>query len=517
MKDKYLQLAFLLFVVFSSCKKSYLEQTNPNAVTVSSFFANESDVLLALNGCYQSLRDNNGLGEESDLYTDQRSDDTGTNDNQSNGGEPFQFGNYSLLPTNSYLEKHWVALYQTIARCNTLLANINGVPFTDSMRAQFIGEAKFLRALVNFHLVRKWGDVPMTTAELSTPAQVNAATYRVKAAVVYQQIVADLTDAVNSGLPVVQGTATRGRVSLQAVNYLLGQAYLTRYATLDGGNSGQGTASDLDSANYYLTNCYNEKKFTTLATIPYKDVFDVNKKATCPELIWQIVYIQGDPNTTVPTYHSNIAADWQAKNFFTNSKKPSSSVGNNVTHDLVFEYEPNDLRDSFSITYDTDPTIRDWYISKYRDTSSAAGTNGWGGNDWPMMRYADVILMLAEVNMYQGNTAGAIGYINMVRARANMPDYATSMTNPAYVQAYPTLKLAILHERRVELAFEHHRWFDLLRFFNINDLVTYMHAKPKTNFNLENIANFSTKDEYYPIPYDETIIDPVKMYQNPGY
>ncbi len=63
-------------------------------------------------------------------------------------------------------------------------------------------------------------------------------------------------------------------------------------------------------------------------------VFDVTKKASCPELIWQIVYIQGDPNTTAPTYHSNIAADWQAKNFFTNSKKPSSSVGNNVTHDL---------------------------------------------------------------------------------------------------------------------------------------------------------------------------------------
>ncbi len=74
-----------------------------------------------------------------------------------------------------------------------------------------------------------------------------------------------------------------------------------------------------------------------------------------------------------------------------------------------------------------------------------------------MMRYADVILMLAEVNMYQGNTAGAITYINMVRARANMPDYATSMANPAYATAYPTLKLAILHERRVELAFEHHR------------------------------------------------------------
>ncbi len=158
-------------------QKKLFGADQPNAVTVSQFFANESDVVLALNGCYQSLRDNNGLGEESDLYTDQRSDDTGTMITVE-WRRALSVWQLFLLPTNSYLEKHWVALYQTIARTNTLLANINGVPFTDSMRAQYIGEAKFLRALVNFHLVRKWGDVPMTTAELSTPAQVNAATFR---------------------------------------------------------------------------------------------------------------------------------------------------------------------------------------------------------------------------------------------------------------------------------------------------------------------------------------------------
>jgi starch-binding outer membrane protein, SusD/RagB family len=135
------------------------------------------------------------------------------------------------------------------------------------------------------------------------------------------------------------------------------------------------------------------------------------------------------------------------------------------------------------------------------------------------MRYADVILMLAEVSMYQGNTAQAIQYIDLVRARAHMPSYEQSMADPtsSYSTNFPTLKLAILHERRSELAFEHHRWFDLLRFFNINDLVAYMHAKPRINFNLENLANFSTKDEYFPIPYNEVILDPVKMYQNPGY
>lgn len=507
----------MMGILFCSCQKSFLGQTNPNAVPSTQFFSTENDVLLALNGCYQSIRDNNCLGEESDPYTDQRSDDTGTNDNQSNGGEPFQFGNYSILPTNSYLEKHWIALYQTIARCNTLLSNVDDVTFTDSLKSQYVGEAKFLRALLYFHLVRKWGDVPMSTIALTTPDQIKAATYRVKANLVYNQIIADLTDAVNSGIPVVQPAANRGRASLQAINYLLGQVYLTRYATIDGGNSGTGVKTDLDSADYYLSACYKERTFTNLSSIPYTDVFDVTKKTSCPELIWQIVYVQGDPNTTAPTYHSNIAADAQAKGEQITTQKVSSSLGYNVTHDLVFEYEPTDIRDSFSIRYDTTSSVKDWYVTKYRDLSAAAGKNGYGGNDWPMMRYADVILMLAEVRMYQNNTADAITYINMVRARANMPDYATSMGNAAYAATCPTLKLAILHERRVELAFEHMRWFDLLRFFSINDLVTYMHAKPRANFNLENVANFSTKDEYFPIPYNETILDPIKMYQNPGY
>jgi starch-binding outer membrane protein, SusD/RagB family len=106
----------------------------------------------------------------------------------------------------------------------------------------------------------------------------------------------------------------------------------------------------------------------------------------------------------------------------------------------------------------------------------------------------------------------------MVRTRAGLPTYeVSSTTDPVYMQKFPTLKLAILHERRSELAFEHHRLFDLLRFFDINDLVTYIHSKNQTDWGLAQIANFSTKDEFYPIPYNETILNPVKMYQNPGY
>ena len=133
------------------------------------------------------------------------------------------------------------------------------------------------------------------------------------------------------------------------------------------------------------------------------------------------------------------------------------------------------------------------------------------------MRYADVILMLAETNMYLGNNAVAIQYLDMVRTRAGMPTYEVSSADPAYNTSYPTLKLAILHERRVELAFEHHRWFDLLRTFTTDELVTYFHNKSQANFGSALLSNFTTKDRYYPIPFNETKLDPVKMYQNPGY
>ncbi|WP_431200074.1 RagB/SusD family nutrient uptake outer membrane protein [Mucilaginibacter sp. P25] len=184
---------------------------------------------------------------------------------------------------------------------------------------------------------------------------------------------------------------------------------------------------------------------------------------------------------------------------------------------MINEYETNDPRMTFSVKYANDPIVKDWFVTKFRDVSTSAGVNGYGGNDWILMRYADVILSLAEVNNYLGDQAAAIGFLDQVRTRAGMPTYAVSMTNSDYATKYPTLKLAILHERRVELAFEHHRWYDLLRTFNDADLVAYFKAKKQTDFGLASLANFTTKDRYYPIPFDEYKLDPVKMYQNPGY
>ena len=496
-------------VVASSCKKSFLEKTNPNAVTLDNDFKTPNDILLAVNGIYQSLRSSNNIGEDSGLWTDERSDDTGRNDNQSNAGEPFQFNNFSLIPSNTYLKSHWVSLYNTISRANIVLTYIDKVPFTDqNQKLQLAAEAKFLRALMYFHLVRLWGDVPLVAKQLYTPDEVASYTFREKQATVYKQIVADLNDATNAPLPNQQTPSTVGRISKAAAYTLLGQVYLTMATTQDQADR----QTNLTNAKTALLAAYNLKTFTTLSSIPYTDVFDVNKKTTCPELIWQIDYKQGDAN-----YSSDIAYNNQAKGETINSLKPNSGVGGNVQHDLINEYETGDPRMAFSVKFANDPIVKDYFITKYRDASATASNLGYGGNDCILMRYADVILMLAEVSNYLGDTAGATQYLDMVRTRAGMPTYAASMLIPSYATKFPTLKLAILHERRVELAFEHHRWFDLLRTFTTDELVAYFKAKNPADFGAVQLSNFSTKDRYYPIPFDEYKLDPVKMYQNPGY
>ncbi|WP_134088685.1 RagB/SusD family nutrient uptake outer membrane protein [Olivibacter sp. XZL3] len=506
MKWKY--ILPIAVITLGSCSKDFLDQTDPNATLIEDYFKSENDVLLAVNGLYQSLRSGNTLGESSGQYSEQRSDNTGTNDNQSNSGEPFQFNDFSLLPSNSYLKTHWVNMYDGIARCNTLLAHIDEVAFSgEDTKKRYMAETKFIRALLYFHMVRKWGAIPLTTVPPTTTDEVSAVAYRQDEAVVYTQIVQDLTEALDSNLPDQQWDYAVGRVSKAAINAILGQVYLTMASTL-ADNSQQ----NLASAETYLTAAYNMRSFGELREIPYENVFDVDKKNTCRELVFQVQYLQGDQN-----YSSSIARNNQARGENINSRMPATGVGGNVKRDLVNDYEQGDLRKDFSVKFAADPQVNDWFITKFRDTSPAAGEQGWGGNDWILIRYADIMLLLAETKMKLGKENEAIDLLDQVRARAGMPSYQESMQDAGYASKYPTLKEAILHERRVELAFENHRWFDLIRNYSPEELVAYFRAKNQSDYGLANLNNISTKDRYFPIPYDEYQLDPEKMYQNPGY
>lgn len=509
MKIKNISIIIAIFVTgffFNSCN-DFLDQKDPNKITASEYFQNENDVLRAVNGVYRSIRDNYCLGEGSTAYTEERSDNISTQDNQSSAGEPFQFGDYSLLPTNTYLKTHWTRMFTAIANANFVLTYIDDVKFSDeNLRKQYKAEAKFLRALVYFHVVRKWGDVPLSVTHLTSSDEVAQYTFREKKEKVYEQIIKDLTESLDAGsLPDLQPVSGKGRTCKAAINALLGQVYLTMATTLDDGQR----QNYLGSAKKHLTDAYNMRTFGKLNEIPYRDVFDVEKKDTCPELIFQIVYIRGDKD-----YSSSKARGNQPRDSRLLSQYNSTGTVF-LPSDLVKEYEEDDIRKEWSVQYSV--YSNSYYIAKFRDTSAGAGTLGYGGNDWVLMRYADVMLLLAEIDMHLGDEAGAVGLLNQVRERAGLPHYEDMQNDADYKSKYPTLKLAILHERRVELAFENHRWYDLLRNFNISELETFFHSKTRTDFGLSNPMNFGKKDLYYPIPFDEWKLNPEGMYQNEGY
>lgn len=506
MKKRYI-LPFLL-LASGSCTEDFLNQMDPNAVSVENYFKSENDALLAVNGLYQVLRSGNTVGEGSALYSEERSDNAGRDDNQSNAGEPFQFNDFSLLPSNSYLRTHWSSMYDGIARANTVIHRISNMTFaSEDLKKRYLAESKFVRALLYFHMVRKFGDIPLSTEEVSSKDQADKLAFRVKEAEVYAQIVKDLTESLDSNLPNQQKDYAVGRTSKAAVHALLGQVYLTMGSTL-----AENKQEHFKNAEDHLAKAYGMRTFGKLAEIAYHSVFDVQQKMNNKELIFQIQYLQGDQN-----YHSSIARNNQARGETINSKFPATGSGTRASKDLVNEYEKGDIRKDFSVKFATDSRVNDWFITKFRDNSEAAGTAGWGGNDWILIRYADVMLMLAEAKMQLGKNDEAIVLLNEVRERAGLPSYEISRLNPSYSMNYPTLKEAILHERRVELAFENHRWFDLIRAYNAQELVAYFKKKDQANYGNAKLSNISTKDRYYPIPFDEYKLDPVNMYQNPGY
>ena len=522
MKTNIFLASLLVFggLSLTSCE-DFLTENDPNHIVAENFFSTENDVERAVNGAYLALRSGSCMGEGSTAYTEERSDNAGRWDNQSAAGEPFQFTDFSLLASNTYLQSHWNAMFETVNNSNFAIKGAEEITFDDeSSRNNYIAEARFVRALAYFDIVRKWGDAPLVTEYLSTPAEIEAHTYREDKANIYNLIVDDLKFGLeNSTLPDHQSESGKGHASKAAMAGLLGKVYLTMAHVLDDGNR----TTYLENAKTYLDQCYGMKTFDRLSEISFdpedsNGVFNVNNKSTCPEILFQIVYRQGDRD-----YHSSIAADTQPGGETTNSLYASRGVPMlKVTPDLVKEYETvengfgwTDPRQNWSVGHSE--TQNCYYVTKFRDRSEAAGTLGYGGNDWIILRYADVILMLAEVNEALGDENTAISYLNEVRERAGIPEYSVAQNDAAYRAKFPTLKLAILHERRIELAFENQRWYDLLRFFTPSELVTYMHSKSQADYNESNLQNFTETDIYYPIPYDEWLLNPEGMYQNEGY
>jgi hypothetical protein len=359
------------------------------------------------------------------------------------------------------------------------------------LRNRIVGEAKFLRANYYFILVRYFGDLPLITKP-QTPSD-NLYPSRSPKEEVYNLIIQDLKDAI-SLLPPRESYsgADVGRASKGAAIGTLAKVYLTQ------GNYAEVVplCQQLASMGYDLNS-------------NYADNFDPTHKNSAESLF----EVQYSGSTTYGFFDDLNQASWTST--FMGPRNTNFVAGaygwNQPTQEFVDSYESGDLRKDQTILYQGCPdfagnvynasySTTGYNVKKFLVPTSVSPQYNTNPEDFPVLRYADVLLMEAEALNEIGQTSAAEAPLNRVRERAGLPDvHGLSQTD---------FREKVLHERRMELAFEGQRWFDLIRVNNGQYGLDFLHSIGKTNA--------SSKHLLLPIPQVERDANP-NLTQNPGY
>lgn len=490
MKTNIAILAALLFLI-SSCSKDFLDVPPKSFVSSEEFYATQENFTQALNGAYQSLHD---LYEYAYVMGEMRSDNTHYNYRENDRGrqnvEREDIDGFVDDPINQYSNGKYMACYEGISRTNVILDRIEGADFDQAAKDEIIGEAKFLRAFYYFELVQYFGGVPLYVHEVTTMAE--TALPRSSKEEVYNQIIEDGKDAVVK-LPLTQSDL--GRVTKGSANTLLGYVYMTLH--------------NYSEAQTYLSAVVSSGTYSLLSD--YASIFDPTNKNNA-ESIFEVQYHQGTQGLESKwTYQFIPALD--------NTDVITGVVGNNgllggwntPTEDLMNSYEDGDVRKAASIAdgyTDSDGNFVEYpFVIKYLHAHENYNNTD---DNWMVYRYADVLLLLAECLNDQGHPDQALPYLNQVRNRAGLDNVTTADQTQ--------LDAIIAHERRVELAFENHRWLDLVR---TGKAIEVMNAfgvvmKAKYPYLLDRTYQVDEDKLIFPIPQTELTLND-QLVQNPGY
>jgi hypothetical protein len=477
MKNINFIILILLTGVISSCDSDYLSPAPSSGITSGSYYANADEVKTALIAIYDGIQGINSTRTD-DLHaiqyefylTEMRSDNTRT---KSQEGEAAQFEQYSVEAANGIVANYYGSFYNVIMRANVVLDNL-GVVENSSTAAAFEAEAKFLRAYAYFNLVRLFGDIPIIDKVIS-PLDKEVQFTRQPVSNVYSLIESDLTTAI-TGLD----NSYKTRASKAAAQALLAKVYLTH------------------SKNYSLAQALCEDVMNSGFSL-MSNFYDVFYNERNDEIIFAIGFESGLTDDS-----QNFSAE------FLNGVGRSAGV-NYVTEDAATALD-NFGGDRTQYSYRIDPfQVSQKQNIKYLPDGKDGGADGktftegdprLAGNDWIVLRYADVLLMHVEAIM-AGATAtsssNALTSFNEVRNRAGLPNDDDGTI---------TLEELLL-ERRVELAFENHRLFDLIRLGEAESVLSA--------FSANNGLGYSSTDLLLPIPQREINLSQGLMKQNPGY
>jgi hypothetical protein len=514
---KHIRLYIVLSVLgLSSCKNS-LDLVPPTSLSSASYFKNETHFRQALVGAYSNLRPIAMMG----IYMDEmRSDNTFYTIYQADRGTAtsaeamaeFRDNAVSSQEPNSPGNRYGND-YGGIAKVNTILTRIKGVEAVpESAKDSISAEALFLRAFYYYDLVQHYGGVPMQLEEVLSAEE--AFLPRNTAEEVYAQIIADLNAAIPH-LPVATSFPQSGKASQGAAKMLLAYAYMSKptreYA------KAEKELTDITKMSYALLPDYADV-FLTSRKNNQESIFEIQYQmgndGQQSDFIWRFI-----PKTTNTQAILGLAG--------TNLRGGLSSGGWNVpTQEMVDSYENGDTRlpasigvaegtlsgENFTTTavksvVNYTPTPGRAFFYFVRKYLHPPFTVEWNTDDnWPVYRYSGALLLLAECLVAQNKASAALPYLNQVRKRAGLPELGVAT------------KENVAAEMRHELAFENHRWTDLIRNGTAVAVLTEKGKRMKALYGwlLPSAFNVTANRLVYAIPFREMQINN-QLTQNPGY
>jgi len=516
MKRIYLFLRLLVSLALGlcSCKKDFIALTPKDAYTADNFYKTEQQFESALVAAYAPLRD----VLVNDYFTSEmHSDNTLYQPVGSNVGTAYVYreniSDFMNTSVNSYANATWQHSYTGISRCNIIIQSLPGAAIADSLKKNIDGQAKFLRALNYFKLVRLYGALPLF---LKVVAKADDAFIpRTSVDSVYAQIISDAGDAVSELAPPAKfpqtGVATKGSATMLLADV---------YATQKKWGEVEKLLKTLPAMGYALNT-------------HYADAFDPANKNS-KESLFEVQYLGGDMTGATPNV---LSIHFIPRS--TDTKLLTGIVINNTgsggwntpTKDLIAAFEPGDDRLDASIgiiegVYDGSDYLKYTAVKAIADSTPAAGTTDvpyikkylhsplpattGSSDDFPIYRYSEALLLLSESLNEQGRGAEALIPLNSVRERAGL--------KPVTETNQSSLRKIIFHERRVELAFENHRWEDLLREGDAVSVINKVGESIKASAPYTPAGGYKI-DEHnllFPVPQTDLDLNTLLM-QNPGY
>lgn len=525
-QNRWIKTLLAAALLLTACKDKFLTEFPEGQLNEGNFFLSTDDFKLALTGAYEPLRGainptrgtylaGSGINNIAFFMDEMRSDNTHYDYNaKDRGGSGYeQLADFMDDATNGVVENRYRSAYVGVGRTNVILDRIENITFEmqEADRKMIVGEAKALRAHYYFDLVRHYGGVPLHLHEVKAVS--DAFLPRSGIDTVYNQIISDFTDALNllsppAGFP-QSGHITKGMVATE-----LALVYMTRKRFTDALPLLQSVTTmgyDLLPDYAAVFNPANENSRESIFEIQYKE----GTEGLQGNLIYRFIPVTPNTQNILGITYNNSDGGWNV---------PSDNI--------LAAYEPNDKRLDASIAitegyldanadfipekivsivnYPGPPTgkVAKRFIRKYLHPPYTTVNNT--GDNWPVFRYADALLMLAECLNETGASAQALPHLNKVRTRAGLGQITT--TDQAQ------LRDIIARERRIELAFENHRWLDLVRTDRAIPVMTAYGVYMKAHFGylLPSSYNVTTDRLIYAIPFREMQYNKL-LVQNKGY